>query len=36
VVRIGDRVLDGSVRHQLERIRRRFVEEVGTTSMRKG
>ena len=36
VVKIGDTVLDGSVRHQLARIRRRFVEETGTTSMRKG
>jgi F-type H+-transporting ATPase subunit delta len=36
VVKIGDTVLDGSVRHQLARIRRRFVGEGGTTSMRKG
>jgi F-type H+-transporting ATPase subunit delta len=36
VVKIGDTVLDGSVRHQLARIRRRFVGEAGTKSMRKG
>lgn len=27
VARIGDRIYDGSVKHQLERIRRRLVEE---------
>jgi len=36
VVKIGDTVLDDSVRHQLARIRRRFVEASAPSSMRKG